>query len=55
MPPRRQLIAAGLAGLVAAPLRALAATPLSIWRDPNCGYCTGWVDHLRAEGFAVQD
>ena len=41
MPPRRQLIAAGLAGFVAAPLRALAATPLSVWRDPNCGCSTG--------------
>ncbi|MBX9700683.1 MAG: DUF411 domain-containing protein [Acetobacteraceae bacterium] len=55
MPARRPLIAASLAALVAAPLRARAATPVSVWRDPNCGCCTGWVDHLRAEGFAVQD
>lgn len=55
MPSRRPLIAASLAAVVAAPLCARAATPVSVWRDPNCGCCTGWVDHLRAEGFAVQD
>lgn len=26
-----------------------------VWRDPYCGCCGGWVDHLRAEGFAVTD
>ena len=26
-----------------------------VWRDPQCGCCAGWVDHLRAEGFAVTD
>lgn len=34
-----------------------AATPtrVTVWRDPSCGCCTGWVMHLRAEGFAVDD
>ena len=26
-----------------------------VWRDPQCGCCGGWVEHLRAEGFAVTD
>lgn len=37
--------------------RARAAAPIraSVWRDPNCGCCSGWVIHLRAKGFAVDD
>ncbi len=23
-------------------------------KDPNCGCCSGWVDHLRKAGFAVE-
>lgn len=31
-----------------------AANPtIKMTRDPNCGCCTAWADHLRAEGFAV--
>ncbi|SDB21007.1 DUF411 domain-containing protein [Belnapia rosea] len=28
---------------------------LRVWRDPSCGCCTGWVDHMRASGFDVED
>jgi len=24
-----------------------------VHKDPNCGCCTGWVQHLKAAGFAV--
>lgn len=34
---------------------ASAATAMRVWRDPGCGCCGGWVEHMRAEGFAVQD
>jgi hypothetical protein len=38
---------------------ASAPKPMSItvYKDPSCGCCTKWVDHLRANGFApeVQD
>jgi hypothetical protein len=52
---RRSILAA--AALAALPIPAFAqrATRVSVWRDPNCGCCTGWVVHLRAEGFAVVD
>lgn len=55
MTTRRALLAA--AGLSAVPMPAFAqrATRVSVWRDPNCGCCSGWVGHLRAEGFAVVD
>lgn len=42
---------------VAAGASAAAAQPLrvEVWRDPTCGCCAGWVEHLRAEGFEVTD
>lgn len=32
-----------------------AATPptIIVSKDPNCGCCTGWVQHLRRNGFAA--
>ncbi|MBY0338088.1 MAG: DUF411 domain-containing protein [Acetobacteraceae bacterium] len=41
--------------LLAAPARAQRREAAEVWRDPHCGCCGGWVDHLRAEGFAVTD
>lgn len=34
---------------------AHAEAPLTIkvWKDPNCGCCNGWADHLRRSGFIV--
>ena len=26
---------------------------ITVYQDPNCGCCSGWVDHMRAEGFTV--
>lgn len=28
---------------------------LTVWRDPNCGCCSGWLAHMRAAGFQVLD
>jgi hypothetical protein len=34
---------------------AHADTPVAIkvWKDPNCGCCTGWAEHLVRNGFVV--
>lgn len=32
--------------------QATAAT-IAVIKDPNCGCCTEWVEHLRREGFTV--
>lgn len=24
---------------------------ITVWKDPNCGCCGGWVEHLRRNGF----
>lgn len=30
-----------------------APTPVEVWKDPNCGCCKDWVDHMQANGFKV--
>ena len=56
---RRTLLgqaAAAALGLLAVP-RLLAAgapkTPLLVYKDPGCGCCEKWVEHMRAAGFEV--
>lgn len=36
---------------------AQAAEPIAIdvYRDPNCGCCEAWIDHLEDNGFSVSD
>jgi len=46
-------VAAGVAGSAAA--RAAGQARLEVWRDPACGCCGGWVEHMRAAGFRVED
>ncbi len=33
---------------------APAPTSITVYKDPSCGCCTKWVDHLRANGFAPE-
>lgn len=34
---------------------SLAAEPtIAVTKDPNCDCCSGWVEHLRQAGFAVE-
>lgn len=30
-----------------------AGTAITVYQDPNCGCCSGWVDHMRDAGFDV--
>ncbi|WP_237174023.1 DUF411 domain-containing protein [Paracandidimonas lactea] len=30
-----------------------AGTAITVYQDPNCGCCTGWVEHMRDSGFNV--
>ena len=46
------LMAMSAMGL-AAGARANQPPSIKVWKDPNCGCCTGWVDHLRQNGFIV--
>jgi hypothetical protein len=52
---RRAVLAVFAAGAVLG-ARRLAAEPaplVEVWKDPNCGCCGGWVDHLKRSGFRV--
>ena len=31
-----------------------ARTAVEVWKDPHCGCCQDWVDHMQANGFAVK-
>ena len=30
-----------------------ATTTITVYKDPSCGCCLGWVEHLKANGFEV--
>jgi hypothetical protein len=34
--------------------QAAAGPHITVTKDPSCGCCGGWVDHLKAEGFTVE-
>lgn len=51
------LLGAGLAAVLAPRLAKAAAptsVPVEVWKDPQCGCCQDWVDHMQANGFAVK-
>lgn len=52
---RRNLAFGLAAATLGAALRSAAAAPqIIVSKDPNCGCCSGWVEHLRKAGFNVQ-
>ena len=57
MPARstRRSFTHGLIGLALLPAACGGPPKVEAWRDRTCGCCGGWVEHLRAEGFEVND
>ena len=52
---RNALLGLSALALLAGASRSLAADPtITVTKDPNCGCCSGWVEHLRQAGFAVE-
>jgi Cu/Ag efflux protein CusF len=52
---RQWLAAAAVLAVTGLHRPALAqATPVQVWKDPNCGCCHLWVEHLQASGFKVE-
>ena len=49
----RTLVLTGL--LLSSALHAAEAPSIEVYRDPNCGCCSAWVDHLEANGFTVNE
>jgi len=55
MTRRNGLLGVTAFALLAGARRSLAADPtITVTKDPNCGCCSGWVEHLRQAGFAVE-
>ena len=56
MPIERRQILAAIAAAVVLPLGAHAepdSPSLHVYKDPNCGCCSAWADHMRRNGFRV--
>jgi len=54
---RRFLTILGASGAILTTGHAFAEVTLPkvlVTKDPNCGCCGGWVDHIRAAGFPVE-
>ena len=49
----RALLFTGL--LLAGSLQAAEPVHIDVYRDPNCGCCSAWVEHLQANGFTVNE
>ena len=55
LPRRHWLATVAVLALTGFERTALAqATTLQVWKDPNCGCCQLWVEHLQASGFKVE-
>jgi hypothetical protein len=55
---RRRCLAVLAASAAAAPafgsaVRPKPPIPVEVWKDPHCGCCQDWVDHMQANGFQV--
>ena len=51
---RSLMMGFAIAGIAAPiPTKATAAT-MAIYKDPKCGCCSGWVEHVQAAGFETQ-
>ncbi|MDR0997079.1 MAG: DUF411 domain-containing protein [Zoogloeaceae bacterium] len=53
-PAQRLVRIVSLLLALAAPGMALCAPLVKVWKDPNCGCCTGWIEHMKKAGFDVQ-
>jgi hypothetical protein len=49
---KKLLIAALL--VASSALAHAAGEAITVYKDPNCGCCTAWIDHLREAGYKVK-
>lgn len=40
--------------MAVATLAQAANEAITVYQDPNCGCCSGWVEHMRESGFMVK-
>src|SRR3954470_10587028 len=54
-PTRRCVLIAGATSMLQVGTLSAAAQPVvTVHRDPNCGCCLGWVQHLQKAGFPTK-
>jgi hypothetical protein len=54
-PTRRSVLIAGAASMLQFGTLSAATEPvITVHRDPNCGCCLGWVQHLQKAGFPTK-
>lgn len=46
-------LTAGTVALFAGRADAGAPPAMAVWKDPNCGCCGAWIEHIRRNGFGV--
>ena len=51
---RRQALLLAGAALSAAPARASEPVQITVYKDPSCGCCSAWVDHIEKAGYEVK-
>lgn len=49
--PRRALVLAAAGAAFAPGVRATRGPAVEVWKDPSCGCCKEWVQHLEENGF----
>jgi hypothetical protein len=49
----RRIALASIAAFTLAPQAARSVPMVTVHKDPTCGCCTGWAEHLEAAGFHV--
>ncbi len=55
MPMTRRTATLSMAAAMLLPASSWAAgAAITVHKDPNCGCCSGWVDHLQASGYAAK-
>ena len=48
-----RLLAGGALLIASSPSWAQEQKRITVWKDPSCGCCGGWVEHLRRNGFVA--
>ena len=51
---RSVLLALGTCALVSGEAIAVTRPLITVYKDPNCGCCTDWADHLKQAGFPTK-
>lgn len=51
----RSLVAASLLGAATLSPALAAGDEVTMYKDPNCGCCGKWADHMREHGFKVKE